>query len=240
MAKHRTSVRTDLVATHHPPENVQCTYTLLQVKLSPRGVHLLPLVEPFILPELRVERPLLQPSHLQRESRTEFLQTRLGLPLTGIGVYLPRALLEDVAMMSNEYEIALIVKRRNLPSLELGVVWEEAAEEPTCAMAEAGGESVKVQLRHVRRRRTVVGHVRGRYDVGDLEECRGSAEAIPFRRTQVRYQHAVANLALLGKHDEVGEFPIRAEGAYLLDRVRLAGVVIQLGDEPHEVGYEVE
>ncbi len=60
-------------------------YTL-QVKLSPRGVHLLPLVEPLILPELRIKRPLLQPSHLQGESRTEFLQSRLGLLLTGIGM----------------------------------------------------------------------------------------------------------------------------------------------------------
>ncbi len=143
-------------------------------------------------------------------------------------------------MMPNEYEIALIVKRRDLPSFELGIVREEAAKESTGAMAETRGESVQVQLRHVRRRRSVVGYVRRRDDVGHLEECRGSAEAIPLGRTEVRYQHAVANLALLGQDDEVGEFPIRAEGAYFLDRVRLARVVIQLGDEPHEVGYEVE
>lgn len=40
---------------------------------SARGVHLLPLVDPLVLSELRVEGPLLQPAHLQREPRSQLL-----------------------------------------------------------------------------------------------------------------------------------------------------------------------
>lgn len=37
------------------------------------GVHLLPLVNPLVLSELRVECPLLKPAHFEREARTELL-----------------------------------------------------------------------------------------------------------------------------------------------------------------------
>ena len=40
---------------------------------SSRGVHLLPLVDPLVLSELGVEGPLLQPSHLQSEPRSQLL-----------------------------------------------------------------------------------------------------------------------------------------------------------------------
>ena len=224
-----------------PPPPPTQRRTRLQVKLSPRGIHFLPLVEPFILPKLRIERTLLQPPHLHRESRTELLQSRLGLLLPSSLVDLPRALLEHVTMMPDKYEIALIVKSGDLPSTELRVVREETTEEAPGAMTEPGGESVQVQLRYVGGRRSVVGDVRRRYDVGHLEEGSGTAEAIPgLGRTEVRYKHAVADFALLGQHDEMGEFAIGTEGANLLDRVRLAGVVEKLGYEPHQVGYEVE
>lgn len=135
--------------THHIPTSSSLiphthTYTTLQMKLSPRRVHLLPLMEPFILPKLRIEHTLLQPSHFERKSRSKLLQSCLGLLLTGICMYLSRTctLLKDIAMMSNKYKITLIVKRRDLPSNKLGIVREQTSQESTSAMTKTCRKAV--------------------------------------------------------------------------------------------------
>lgn len=93
----------------------------------------------------------------------------------------------------------------------------------------------------MRRGRSVVWYVRGGYDIGYLEECRGSTQTIPSgRRAEVRYDHAVTYLTFFGQYDQVCEVAIRSKGANLLDGVGFARVIEQLGDEPHEVRYEVE
>ena len=127
------------------------------MELSPSSIHLLPLVEPLILAELRVERPLLHPPHLHCEPRSKLLKPCLCLLLTILLVHvLP--LLKDVPVMSHEYEVALIMERRHLPSLKLCVVGEQTSQESTSAMSQSGSEAVQIQLGYVRCGRPVVRH----------------------------------------------------------------------------------
>ena len=86
------------------------------MKLPPSRIHLLPLMKPLVFAELRIERTLLQPFHFHRKSRSEFLQSRLGLFLTGFFV--------DVFALF-EYVAFLYCRVRGKTSRERNACWQE-------------------------------------------------------------------------------------------------------------------
>ena len=115
---------------------------------------------------------LLQSSHLQRKSRSEFLQPGL-CPDLAIFLINHSPFLKDIPIIPHEYEITLVVKCCHLLSLKLRIVWEQASQESSGTISQPRGESVQIELGNVTRCRSVVGHVRGRYHVGHLEEGMG-------------------------------------------------------------------
>mmetsp|Transcript_43599 Transcript_43599/g.132688 ORF Transcript_43599/g.132688 Transcript_43599/m.132688 type:complete len:369 (+) Transcript_43599:480-1586(+) len=231
-----------------PPK---CSLRTLQMELAPRRVHLLPLVEPLVLPELRVEGALLEPPHFERKSRSQFLKTRRRLLLPRGFVRFP-PLFEYVAMMPHEDVISLIVKRRHLPPLKLSVVRKQAPEEPSGPMSQPRRESVQYQLRYVRARSAFERHVVRAHHVRHLEERRRSA--LPLGRigvprpgsrrgrrgTQVRYYHPVAHLGLFAQNNEVREIAVGRVRANVLHAVLSPGVIVQPGEEPHEISDKVK
>ena len=135
----------------------------LHVKLSSRRVHLLALMDPFVFTKLRIEGAFLQPTELEGKSRPQFLQPCLGLFLLAVLAPIPTfvttlvggyqrlvALLKDVSVMSHKDVIALVVKGRHLPTTELGVVREQAAQKSTGTMSQSCGEAIEDQFRYVR------------------------------------------------------------------------------------------
>jgi hypothetical protein len=77
------------------------------------SIHGLAFVNPLILSKLCAERALLQPLHLHGKSWTQLLQPRSVL------VFL---LTIDIAVVSDKYEISLIMKRDNLPPFQLRIL----------------------------------------------------------------------------------------------------------------------
>ena len=73
-------------------------------------------MDPFILPELRVEDSLLQILQLEGESRAQLLEIRLEL----FSIFLV-----DVTMMSNENKVTLIVEGHDLSPFELRILAKE-------------------------------------------------------------------------------------------------------------------
>lgn len=82
------------------------------MELPTARVHLLALVDPLKLSLNGVKGTVLQPAQFERELRAQLLQ--------------PRALavvIEQVAVVSHENVVTLVVERHNLAAAELGVLW---------------------------------------------------------------------------------------------------------------------
>ena len=101
------------------------------------------LVQPLHLSVLRVENSVLHPPELERELGPELLQPRLLLAL------------EDVAVVTEEDEVALVVEGDDATTLEVGNLVQQTAEHAAHAVAQARVEVVEDHLRLVRRRATV-------------------------------------------------------------------------------------
>lgn len=54
-----------------------------------------------------------------------------------------------ISMMTEEYEIPLVVERDHASALELGVVWEERGERTTHCLPKAGVKIIEYHLWHV-------------------------------------------------------------------------------------------
>ena len=76
------------------------------------------------VPVLRIERAHLQGLEAQCEAWPKLLKPGRHAPLLSLGIDL---LLEDVAMVAEEDEIALVVHGDDLPAAELGVVRHQAS-----------------------------------------------------------------------------------------------------------------
>ena len=125
------------------------------MELPPCRIHLLSLVDPLILSKLSIERPLLHPSELESKSRPKFLQTCLGLllfaifsaALTAFAALVGHqgliALLKNIPMMSHKDVITLVMECCHLPTTELSVVREQAAQKSTGAMAQSSRKAIE-------------------------------------------------------------------------------------------------
>jgi len=82
----------------------------LQVEFSSRRFHLLAFADPLVLSKLRIKGTFLQPLHLEREARTQLLQTCTGFVAL---------LAVNIAVVAHEYEITLVVKGHHLATFEL-------------------------------------------------------------------------------------------------------------------------
>lgn len=154
------------------------------MELSPARVLLLSLVEPLVLPEFRVEAPAKQPAHLQREPRPELLELSPGSVLLLVG--LGGTGLENVAVVTNEDVVSLVVEGDDLAPLELRIVREERAEEAPGAVTQAGGEVVEDQLRNVASGCAVVFNFLREDDVVDFEERSGAGQCVFVGRNVAR------------------------------------------------------
>ena len=101
------------------------------------------LVQPLHLSVLRVEYSVLHPPELERELGPELLQSRLLLAL------------ENVAVVTEEDEVALVVECDDATTLEVGHLVQQTAEHAAHAVAQARVEVVEDHLRLVGRRATV-------------------------------------------------------------------------------------
>lgn len=144
-------------------------------------------------------------------------------------------------MMSHEDKIALIMKRRHLPPPKLGVMRKNTPQEPSRPVTQPRRESVQHQFGYMRRRRSAVGNVRGRYDVAHFEKRRGTARSVGGRGgAEMREEESVARLAFFGEDDQMGKVSTGSEGAYFFHGIGFTRIVIHFGYESHEIGDEGE
>lgn len=119
---------------------------------------------------LPIESSLLQPLQLQRKPGSQLLQID------------PLCVFKHITMSPEENEITLVVKSRNLTTLELWDMGEEGGKHSSDGVTETGVEVVEDQFWFVGGCATVAFDVLAELDRAQLEMCCGTVRQVNQRQ----------------------------------------------------------
>ena len=130
--------------------------------------------------------------------------------------------IEDVAVLSEEDEVSLVVDGDDASTVEVWTVREERADESADGVSESGVEVVEDELRCVFRHGGVTVDLFGQDDAREFEECSGSIG-------EVNEQHTIELLVVLVYDDEVSESPVLGIADNRLQAIGSSRIVVGVG-----------
>ena len=151
---------------------------------------------------------------------------------------LPGARLEDVPVVPEKDEVALVVERHHSAAVELGALREHGREHASHPVSHARREVVQDELRVVVRRAPVVFDLLRQHQRREAIQTRGALGKVHVQ--QAVDARAVRELLVLVEHQHIRE-PARF-GVFLdlLHGVRASRVVVRVGHDGEEVLQKLE
>mmetsp|Transcript_10647 Transcript_10647/g.21069 ORF Transcript_10647/g.21069 Transcript_10647/m.21069 type:complete len:202 (-) Transcript_10647:435-1040(-) len=164
---------------------------------------------PFKLTAFSIERPFLQHFQFQGEPWPTLLQSspnswRHNLFHLPIGLFLNFLLIllfKYIPMMSEKYEISLIMERHHSPAFKCWILTEEGCKHPSNPMSQHCIKIIEHKLWFMRRCPPVTLNICAKHETGQPKERRGAIR-------QMHDNHSIHLLPVLIEHNKVCELSI--------------------------------